>query len=153
MRKKYTIVQDTRERKPFMFRSSASCKGIEKEALPTGDYTLRGYEDIFVIERKGRISEWAQNVIDDRFYRELNRLSEFKHPYVLLEFDMKDIIKYPASSKIPRKKWRYIKMKGPMLLRKTLEMIRDYDNIKFIFCGDYGIDVATSIFKRIVESG
>jgi len=150
---KYTVIRDSREKegKGWEFRASANCYGTKVEKLDTGDYTLLGYENLFIVERKGRISEWASNVIQKRFYNELKRLAEFEYPYILLEFDMKDLIKYPMSSGIPKKKWRYIKMRGPVLLRKTFEIMIDY-NIPIIFCGKFGQEVITSLFKRVVES-
>ena len=152
MVRKYTVIRDSQEKKGkgWQFRASANCYGTEIKKIETGDYTLKGYENIFTIERKGRISEWAANMSQPRFTRELERLAQFKHPYILLEFDMKDLMKYPIGSGIPKKKWRYIKMKDSLLLKRTLEITVDY-GIPIYFCGNFGQEVAVSLFKRIIE--
>lgn len=73
------IIIDTRERKPYIF----GLKSIKK-GLKTGDYSLEGYEDRIVVERKGRAdieSCWHKA----RFKRELERLSEIPHSFLILE--------------------------------------------------------------------
>lgn len=47
--RKYTIVVDTREKKPIIF---PDCVNTVKRALNPGDYTILGYEKILAIERK-----------------------------------------------------------------------------------------------------
>jgi len=151
---KYTIIRDTREKekKGWQWRKSMYCDGTVDGTMKTGDYTLAGYEDILSIERKGRISEFAKNVNEKRFYKELERLEKFKYAYVLLEFTMRDLLNYPVGSGIPRYKWKYLKFKGPFILKKLTEMMVQYPHIHFILCGDAGKETASSIFKRIVEN-
>lgn len=45
------IVIDTREQKPLWTKSTKLTK-IERATLSTGDYSIKGYEDKFAIERK-----------------------------------------------------------------------------------------------------
>jgi hypothetical protein len=151
---KYMIIRDTREKekKGWQWRKSLYCEGTVDETMKTGDYTLQGYEGVLTIERKGRISEFAKNVNEVRFVKELERMTQFKHAYVILEFTMRDLLNYPIGSGIPRYKWKYLKFKGPFILKKLTEMMRDYPNIHFVLAGDAGKETASSIFKRIVES-
>ena len=75
---------------------------------------------------------------------------EYKYRYVILEFNMRDIMDYPHGSGIPYSKRKYIKIKGPFILKRTLELGMKY-NVHILFCGAYGKEVASSIFKRVVE--
>ncbi|MGA3295584.1 MAG: ERCC4 domain-containing protein [Candidatus Acidiferrales bacterium] len=48
-----TVLVDTREQNPFNFsRFKGWFAGIEKKALPLGDYSIAGLEDVCVVERK-----------------------------------------------------------------------------------------------------
>jgi hypothetical protein len=148
----YTIIRDTREKKGhgWNFRKSEYCHGQIITKLETGDYSLAGLEDIFTIERKASATEMAQNVSEGRFMNELHRLEDIRFSFIICEFTMDDLIKFPRGSGIPKHKWKYLKMKGPLLLKKVLELIRDF-NVKFLFAGDHGQEVANSLFKRIQE--
>mgnify|MGYP003119589363 FL=1 len=148
--KKYNVIKDTREQKGWDFSDSASCSGTTIGKLDTGDYSLEGYEETLSIERKGSISEFARNITEKRFERELERMVEYKYRYVILEFNMRDIMDYPHGSGIPYSKRKYIKIKGPFILKRTLELGMKY-NVHILFCGAYGKEVASSIFKRVVE--
>lgn len=46
----FTIVRDTREQKPLSFEHDPV--EVVDDTLETGDYSVRGYEDTFAIERK-----------------------------------------------------------------------------------------------------
>jgi len=137
---KYTVIRDTREkdRKGWEWRRSQYCDGTVEQGIPTGDYTLQDYEEIFTIERKGRISEFAHNIFEERFERELERLAEFSHAFILFEFTLRDLLNYPVGSGIPRRRWGSLKFRGPLILKRITEMMRDYPTIHFIFCGDAG---------------
>lgn len=149
----YTIIRDTREKEGegWTWRVSQNCAGTITKALKTGDYTLSGYEDVLAIERKGSIAEWAVNIHQQRFVRELARLQEIRFPFLLLEFAVDDVLQYPVGSTIPKRLWSKLRFKGPYLLKKTIEYQMQYSNIKFIYCGNHGKDMASSIFKRTIE--
>src|SRR5688572_9057132 len=59
----YTVIRDTREQKGWIFEANAYCEGTVIETMKTGDYTLRGLEDRFVVERKRNVAEFAQNIL------------------------------------------------------------------------------------------
>ena len=119
--------------------------------MHTGDYTLRGYESVLTIERKGGIAEFARNIHEERFERELERMAQFKYAYVILEFTMRDVLSYPVGSGIPRNKWKFLRFRGPYILKRITEIMVKYPSIQLLFCGDAGKEVAASIFKRIIE--
>lgn len=59
---KYTVIQDTREQKGWYFSEYDKCNGMEQGSLKTGDYTLKGFEDMVCIERKFSVEEIATNL-------------------------------------------------------------------------------------------
>jgi hypothetical protein len=149
--KKYTVVRDTKEHEGhgWEWRASKYCSGTQCQSLATGDYTLAGLpEDYFVIERKGSVGEWAKNVVEKRFERELVRLDNFIYPFIILEFSVYDILNYPIGSGIPKYRWKYLRVRGPFILQRTMEIMTDH-KVKILFCGDKGKDVAVQLFKRI----
>lgn len=92
---KYTVIRDTREQRGWNFDASDRCLGTQIGTLKTGDYSLLGFEDQFVIERKGSPAELATNLFQKRFHAELARLDKFKHAYLFLEFGMEHVINFP----------------------------------------------------------
>jgi len=145
-------LRDTREQKPWDFPEDDNCEGTIATTLKTGDYSLQGLEDKLIIERKGCVSEWANNVVDERFIRELDRLQHFKYRYILLEFSLRDMLLFPLGSGIPQFKQGGIKVRGDLMLRKTTEFQLNY-NVNIWFCDSslYAKQVATSIFKRVIS--
>lgn len=149
--KEYTIIQDTREQNGYNFTPWQNEKykshGCIHQKLDTGDYTAVGLEDVLCIERKASVSEFSQNVGFDkgRFFREMDRLKEFEYPFLLLEFSIDDLMRYPEGSGIPRSKWSKVILKGPFMLKRLLEIQCDY-GIYVIFCGD------KQTAKRVVET-
>jgi len=152
----YVVVRDTREKdnQGWTWNKSKYCVGTVTRKLDTGDYTIevdgQCMSDYLTIERKGSISEWAQNVTEARFERELERLDGIQHPWILLEFNMTDVLNYPVGSGIPKSKWRYLKFRGPFILKKMTEMMLDH-RVNIVLCGNNGKEVASNIFKRIIE--
>ena len=151
MADKYVVIKDTREQEGWVFTTSGSCSGTISEKLDTGDYSIVGYESIFTIERKGSISEFAKNLVQDRFEREMERMQDIKHSYILLEFTMDALINYPKTLKLNYNQKKKIKIRGPLLLKILIEISVKYKPA-ILFCGSHGKQVADSIFKRIIES-
>lgn len=129
----YTIIVDTREQKPWDFPEYT----IASEKLDTGDYSIKGLEDILCIERKRSVSEIATNITEKRFKDVLERMSKYKFPFILLEFDLDDVLNFPIGSDIPKRLWDKIKIKPPFILKNLTEMSLVYD-IYVIFCGSSG---------------
>jgi ERCC4-type nuclease len=106
MDRDYTLIIDTREKKPLIFPANLRvlspnasphlCKTnllrvhTKKEKLDTGDYLLRGYETVTMIERKGSLREVATNCLNQRdrkrFVACLERMKDAcAEPILLLE--------------------------------------------------------------------
>ena len=76
------VVVDTREQTPLTFTRLAS----ERGALQSGDYSFRGGEELFAIERKS-ISDLVACCAGEnreRFFRELHRLRGFRFKRLLV---------------------------------------------------------------------
>jgi hypothetical protein len=146
----YTVIRDTQEQQGWDFIPGPSCLGTIKQKLPTGDYTLVGYEDIFTIERKGSTGELAKNIYEGRFERELQRMEGFAHPFMVVEFTMEDILSFPKNSGIPIRLWPKLKTTSFFLLKRFIEFQVQYKT-HIILAGKQAKEVASSIFKRIVE--
>ncbi len=153
---KYVVVRDTREKdgQGWSWNKSKYCGGTVTRKLDTGDYTIEVdgncMSDFISIERKGSVSEWAKNLTEARFERELERLEEIDYPWIILEFNMSDILNYPVGSGIPRYKWKYLKFKGPFILKRMTEIMIKY-RTQIVLCGENGKEVASNIFKRTIE--
>ena len=151
---KYTVIKDTREQDGWFFSSYDKCEGMEIGTLHTGDYTLKGYEDIVCVERKASVSEIAMNLGRKKkpFQEEIERMKDFHFSFLILEFDMNDVLKYPEGSRVPKNARSKVKVTGKYLLKCLMEFEIWY-NTKIIFCGNKqnAFLVTNSIFKRLTE--
>lgn len=146
---KYSIVIDSRDKKPWHFPPTSNCNGQICHKLDTGDYSIEGMEHIFIIERKGCIAEFAHNIIEKRFERELDRLNKIPHAFVILEFSLEDTLHFPASSDIPKDKWPTLRITPKFILSKLSSFRCRYDNIHFLLVGQQGKLVAEKLMKVV----
>lgn len=150
---RFEVIRDTREQKGFWTfdnKYEARCTGTISEKLPTGDYTIKGLETIFTIERKASTGEIYKNINEKRFTRELDRFVSFKHTFLICEFDVADIFNFPFNSGIPKEKWCLLKLDGKYILRCLNEIMIKY-NTQIIYAGPHGKDMANSILKRMAD--
>lgn len=146
---RYEVIRDTREQNGWFFEESNDCFGTTVDTLKTGDYSLRGIEKLFTIERKGKCQEFAQNITQERFANELERLDDFAHPFLFLEFSFKDVMNFPANQGIPLFLQKKIKIRPEFILSKIL----DYNikhKTKIILVGTHGKDAAKALFRKMV---
>ena len=142
----FNVIIDTREQHPWQFETIE--KTIAK--LDTGDYSLKGFENLFCIERKGSVSEFANNITEKRYVDVVERLSNVKYSFLLLEFDLYDLLRYPEGSNVPKRIRDKIRITPKFLLKKINEL-QIMHNIKVIFCGDpiSAEIMALSIMRKI----
>ena len=141
------ILIDTREQTPYIFKNIESVHAT----LDTGDYTLRGYEDIVRVERKATVAEFAKNITENRFWNEMDRLRDFPQRFILCEFSFNAVLQYPVGSSIPKSRWKYIKVRPAFIVSKIAELEVDYgipvllagsrENAKFLL---------SALFKRCI---
>lgn len=144
------MIKDTREQKGWLFEETDNCNGTIIQGLKTGDYTLCGLEDVLSIERKGTTGEFVKNINEHRFEQELKRLEGYKHPFIILEFDIEDIMRFPLNSGIPKHLWPKLRISKWYILKRMMELQVNYKT-KMILAGKYGRETAASIFKRMAE--
>jgi DNA excision repair protein ERCC-4 len=150
----YKVIKDTREQDGWVFSPYDKCLGMEIGTLHTGDYTLRGFEDVVCVERKACASEIAMNLGKKKgaFNAEMERMKDFPFSFLICEFDMDDILRYPEGSRVPRNLRAKVKVTGKYLLKCLLEFQVWYDT-KIIFAGNKhnAFLVCNSLFKRLNE--
>ena len=78
------------------------------------------------------------------------RLSQFKYSFLLLEFDLEDLLIYPIGSTVPKRMWDKVKITPSFLIKNIIELQLNH-NIKVIFCGSAANaeKIAEFIFKKI----
>ena len=134
---RFTVVRDTREKKGhgWWFDENAYCAGTLVTKVEIGDYTIQDMEHLLCIERKESVAEFAKNCGEKRFHKELERMSSFQHPFLLLEFGWHEIENYPKGSSIPTSKWPSLRIKGKYMLRVISTAQLQY-GVHIIACGD-----------------
>jgi len=89
----FTIVCDTREQDGYDFTGLASIRA----GLPTGDYSLAGFENRVAVERKNKSDAWNCVAGDrPRFERCLERLAALERAAIVIECDLRDFAVRPA---------------------------------------------------------
>jgi len=121
------IITDTRENCGYLFKGKEAEAKIVMKKLTTGDYSLEGFENKIVIERK-RINELFGNFAGDRerFMREVERMKKIPYKFLLIEGSFKDLIQM---KKVPGK----VSIK---LVVATLISLMIKRNIKVVFAGN-----------------
>lgn len=144
----FTIIVDTREQKPWSFEHQATAN----HKLDTGDYSIQGLESVLAIERKRNVAEFANNITEKRFKDVIDRLSQTKYAYILFEFDMESVMRYPIGSDIPKRLWDKIRISPAFILKHIIDLQIE-NNIKIIFCGNSSNaeKVALSILKKVYK--
>ena len=94
------VLVDTREQNPFDFSRFAGwfC-GVEKKALPLGDYSVAGLEDVCVVERKN-LDDLVHSFTVERpvFVDRLRRMSSYPHRLLVITATLSEIkSSYPHS--------------------------------------------------------
>lgn len=150
----FTVIKDTREQEGYFFSKFNTCAGMIEHKLDTGDYSIQGMEDKICIERKGCVEELAQNLGSKKttFMKEIERMEPFPHKYLVLEFSLEELIKFPKETRIPIKNKSAVKITGRYMLKCLIEF-EIYNDIHILFCGDKknAFLAVSSIFKRINE--
>jgi ERCC4-type nuclease len=150
----FIVVKDTREQDGYYFKEYNTCAGMVEEKLDTGDYSIKGLEDKICIERKGCVEELAMNLGSKKhtFLNEIERMASFPHKFIVLEFSLDELIKFPEETRIPIKNKGAVKITGKYMLKCLMEF-QIYNNVHVLFCGNkYNAFIAvSSILKRINE--
>jgi ERCC4-type nuclease len=150
----FTVIKDTREQDGYYFSAFNTCAGMIEHKLDTGDYTIQGLEDKVCVERKGCVEELAVNLGQKKyaFLNEIDRMKIFPHKFLILEFSLEDLLKFPDETRIPIKNKASLKITGKYMIKCLMEFAL-YNNVQVLFCGDKhnAFLAVSSLFKRINE--
>ena len=154
----FTIIKDTREKQGYTFAASRTkyhvCKGMVVRKLDTGDYSVEGLEDKVCVERKASVVELANNVgvSRRRFDAEIERMKEFPHRFLVLEFSLTDLMDFPEGSDVPDREIKKLRITNKYMLRYLMELQINH-GVNVIFCDSKKNAKWTvlSILKRINE--
>lgn len=145
------IIQiDTRERTPWTFAQAfkgGKIAGTVSEYVTAGDYALRAYPKLVVIERKKNVSELYNNFVPqdkrDRFDREMQRMQEYKHKYIVVEQEWKELYN-ERNFRYASKNQSYA---GVVVLSNLIRIMGQF-GVHVIFAGDNAEHTATTILVR-----
>lgn len=118
------IIIDTREQNPFTFNNFNVV--TERIALPTGDYSIPGFEDRAAIERKS-IDDLIGCLVGtnrDRFERELSRGARYDLFCVVVESSLEDV-----------SKGRFRSEMKPHAALQSIFAFQVRHRVPFLFCG------------------
>jgi hypothetical protein len=150
----YYVIKDTREQQGYFFGPYQSCLGMVEQKLDTGDYSIQGLEDKLCIERKASVEELAINLGQKKyaFLEEIERMKDFTHKFLVLEFTLADLAKFPKDTRIPQEKMPSVKITGKYILKCLMEF-ELYNDVHVLFCGDkqHAFATVSSILKRVNE--
>ncbi len=88
-----TIVIDTREQEGYSFDPRLAA--TVRRALPAGDYSVAGLENIVAVERKS-LDDFVSTVIHSRarFRRELGKLAAYRAACVVVEAGLLEVLQH-----------------------------------------------------------
>ena len=152
--KDYYVIQDTREKQGYFFGTFGSCKGMKRQKLDTGDYTVEGLEDKLCIERKASVEELSNNLgkLKATFLKEIARMDQFEHKFLVLEFSLEELLEFPKNANMSPTQRAKVRVNGKYLLRTLMEFQVNND-IHVVFCGDKhnAFLFVSSLLKRMSE--
>lgn len=146
----YKVVRDSREKEGhgWQFRPGPHCGGTVVGTLKTGDYSVKGFEEFVTIERKESIEEFVGSLVSPRFRGEMERMRDIPQSFVLLQFGVSALLRWPHNTRVPRD----LPLSKPGALMSVFaEYIFTYDHVRFLFVEDEGHAVASAILKKAVE--
>ena len=151
MLKKYKVIQDSREKKPWIF-SGDWIEDVLVQKLDYGDYSLFGWEETICIERKRNTAEIANNMVGDRFKKVLAGMQQFRYKFLICEFSFSDVMSYPFGSGLPKKIMKRTRISSGWMLSFMTDISTKYD-INVIYAGNakQAQIYASSIMRHIVN--
>src|SRR5207245_7335857 len=106
-----TLLVDTREQHPFNFsRFRGWFAGVEKKALPLGDYSVAGLEDVCVVERKD-LSDLVHSCTADRiaFVKRLKLMAIYPHRLLVVTSTLSQVKSpYPHTGVDPNRTTQFL---------------------------------------------
>ena len=125
-----TILIDSREQLPYSFYDT----NVVRTGMETGDYTIKGFEDVFAVERKS-FDDLANTLGAgrERFEREVQRAQKFEEFTVVIEASLDMLMERDHSGGCPH----YYSNIHPNSILGTVRKWPDkYPTLEFYWAGD-----------------
>jgi len=119
----FTLIRDSREQCPLSFPEG---QAVEIGTLATGDYSLKGLQELCTVERKS-LSDLIGSISQDRerFSKELQRLRAYRCRALIIEANISDILEH-----------RYRSNMQPEAVIGSLASFQVKYELPIVFCGD-----------------
>ena len=131
--KKFTILYDDRERKPWMFLQERW--QMERVHLKVADYTIQGFENQIAIEKKSGLAELFTDLTAKyrpTFVRFLKKLSEYPIKCIIVEQPLTNPGIYSTLNILRKKSRNKIKLTPDTIFYWTSVITIEY-NISMVF--------------------
>ena len=130
-----TILIDTREQRPLKFPAEVP---TESATLWTGDYSIRGLDDMVAVERKS-LSDLVRCIgrDRDRFCIQLRRMKGLHCGAVVIEANLADVMNQNYLGKV-----------HPNAVLGTVAAWQGKYGTPFMFCGEFANDMTLSILRN-----
>ena len=153
MKLKPTLIVDTREKQPWRWEDDDAFEGVLYTKLDGGDYSLRGLENILVVERKATVDELFINFTTnrERIKAEFERLGQHKFKILVVEETCDDVLnpyKYYINKKKINKKSP--KMPVAVVASGLTNLMLEY-NVHIVFGGTRAQAMVRGILLRAWE--
>lgn len=127
----FRIVIDTREQEPYGFTCA-----VVRRALPAGDYSADGYEDVVAVERKS-LADFARTTIHEfaRFAAELDQLAHLPHACIVVEGDLDHVLRGQAGAALRGVSPESLRGVSPESLLGAAVHIQVRFGVPVIWCG------------------
>lgn len=150
---KPSLIVDTREKNPWDWESDDAFGEVIYTKLDGGDYSLRGLENILVIERKATVDELFVNFTKDRerIKAEFERLKDHKFRILVVEETCDDVLN-PYKYYVNKKKINRKSPKMPVaVVASGLTNLMLEHNVHVIFGGGRSQAMVRGILLRAWE--
>ena len=136
------IAVDTREQQPYKFKGHASVR----KKLDAGDYSIKGFEKLIGIERKGSTTDFRMSLGRNhkRFMRELDRLRPYICKVIVVESTLQEVLHPPRL---------YDRVHPNSIMGSIVKITVDYD-IPILFCNGRrrAEEVTLKLLQRFYEN-
>lgn len=140
---KINILVDTREQRPYTFEVFPNVQTISI-ALKSGDYSIQGYEDRIVIERKA-LTDFLSSITRgrQRLENELTRLQPVQYKFIVVESEFTQLMEYAS-------------IHTQISLNSILGTVADWSmeyGVQFFFLGSRKLceNLCYRLFKRFLD--
>lgn len=156
----FRVVRDSKEQAGtgWKFRASSGgdgrklCAGTVVAPLDPGDYTIEGLEHVLRVERKGSVNDLVNSIATGRMASQLARLAKFRWAYLVMEFDLEEVVKWHAYAGKMRARGVKVGLHRPDAAFSALMKLHfRYPSVHFVFAGKSGPDYIRCLFKRVLE--